>query len=890
MAQHDRFRFHSLDELKAKIDELNLDLPLSDDWAILATPVAYGARMVPNRFACHPMEGCDGLANGAPSPLTLRRYKRFGGGGSGLIWFEACAIVKESRANPRQLWIYEDVLPEFKRMVELTREAAQASMNHNPFLVLQLTHSGRYSRPVRKPQPIIAHHSAVLDPRHNLPPDYPLISDEELDRLQDVYVEAAQLAKAAGFDAVDIKSCHRYLISELLASFTRENSRYGGAYENRVRMLLETAAKMKQALPDLEVTSRMNVYDAISYPYGWGVDHEDYRKPDLTEPLRLIGQLQARGYHGLNVTIANPYFNPHYGRPYDDPVVGGYVPDEHPLEGVERIVHMAKAVQEAYPNLTIVGTGYSWMRQYMPYFAAATVARGWNAIVGLGRGAFAYPEFAKDIIKNGRMEGLKVCVGCSSCTQLMRDDCQTGCVTRDPDVYVPIYKEGRMKDVAVIRQWAKKCRECIDPTCAAHCPAGIDIPAFLHCVAENQDYEAYRILRRANILPEICGFVCPVEVQCQGHCIEQYLGDSAIPIARIQRYVAERARNEGWTALDLPTATSGKRVAIIGAGPAGLSCAAGLLEKGHEVVVIDRSSGAGGKAVSVIPRERMPEKEADAEIESIFKPISTDRLEWRWNTALGPDYTIQDVMDEGFFAVVLAFGLGNTISLAKSESKPEGVMDALSFLSHMRQNESHRVHGKVAVIGGGNTAVDAAVTAKERGADDVYLIYRRSFEEMPAWPRERDHAIAAGIHLLLLTQSIDYITDDAGRLKSIRVARCELGKKDESGRRRPVRIEGSEHEIPVNMVIEALGETISPEVEKVLQPIQLTEKGLVKVDANTWMTSEKGVFAAGDLVNGGTTVVRAIAEGRQAAEAVHSFMQSDRDFVKRTEPGYGIYS
>ncbi len=868
MAEHDRFRFKTLDELLKKIDDLGLDLPWTDDLEILGTPVSYGNKQVPNRLACHPMEGCDGLANGAPSDLTYRRYRRFGSGGAGLIWVEACAVLEEVRANPRQLWIHEDVLPDYKRLVEITRDAAHQSMDHDPFLVLQLTHSGRYSRPVNKPAPIIAHHSEVLDPKQNLPADYPLITDDALDRLQDTFVEAAMLAREAGFDAVDIKSCHRYLMSELFASHTRENSRYGGPYENRVRLLLETVRKIKAKMPDFEVTSRINVYDAISYPYGWGVDKDDYRIHDLTEPLKLIGQLKEQGYHGVNVSIANPYFNPHYGRPYDTPIVGGHPPKEHPLEGVERLLHRARDVQQAYPDMTIVGTGYTWLRQFVPQFAAATVKAGWNAIVGLGRGGFAYPDFAKDILRQGKMDPLKVCISCSSCTQIMRDHGRTGCVPRDPDIYGPIYKECRNNDPETIRQEASECLDCIEPTCVAHCPSGINIPAFLNHAAQGHGRDAYRVLRQANLLPEICGYVCPVEVQCEGSCVQQSMREYSISIARIQRFIAKQARIQGWTALDIPKTSSGKHIAIIGAGPAGLACAAGLLERGHHVTVIDRGSVPGGKALSVIPDERLPHGSAVSEIQSIFDPIGADRLEWRWNTALGPGYTLDSVMSEGFDAVALTIGLGNTSSLVHEDAKPEGVMDALYFLEHLQKMSDHHVPNKVAVIGGGNTAVDAAITAKKQGAKDVYLIYRRSFWEMPAWPAERDSLIKAGIHVLVLTQPVSYETKDGNQLSAVRVVHTELGPEDESGRRSPVAIPETEHALPVDIAIEAIGESVSPGVENVLESVEMTEKGLVKVAPDTLMTTRPGVFAAGDLVNGGTTVVQAVAEGRRMAEHI----------------------
>ena len=873
MTQHGKFSFKTLDELKSKVDELHLDIPFSDDVSILAAPVSFGGLTVPNRLGCHPMEGCDGLANGAPSDLTFRRYERFGAGGAGLIWFEATAVIKEARANPRQIWLHDETLPDFKRMVERTREAAVASMGHNPVLVVQLTHSGRYSRPGKNPAPIIAHHSAVLDPKHHLPPDYPLITDAELDALQNDYVRAARLAKEAGFDAIDIKSCHRYLVSELLASHSRENSRYGGAFENRIRFLVETIKKIRQQVPGLEITSRLNVYDAISYPYGWGVDQEDYRKPDLTEPLQLIGILNELGYHGINVTIANPYFNPHYGRPYDRPVVGGSVPEEHPLIAVDRLLHLVKQVQNANQDMTIVGTGYSWLRQFVPYIAAGAVQNGWNKIAGLGRGAFAYPDFAKDILKNGRMEPRKSCVSCSCCTQIMRDKGRAGCVVRDAKIYSVIYREGRLNDIQSIRESASKCLSCIEPTCTAHCPAGIDIPAFLKEVADGNDRQAYTIIRRANIFPDICGYVCPVEVQCQGHCIKGYMDKDPLAIARIQRFVAEKAIDEGWTSVAIPAYSTGKRVAIIGAGPAGLSCAARLLEKGHFVVMMERGNHAGGKAIHVIPESRLPLEHSQAEIQSVFTSVNTGRLEWRWNTALGPDYTLDDILREDFDSVVLAFGLGTISSLITSGVKPEGVMDAISFLEHLAKNPDHQVPGKVAVIGGGNTAIDAAVTAKERGADDVYLIYRRSFDEMPAWPAERSNAINKGVHLLILTQPVSYKTDADGRLVAVDVLRTELGTPDESGRRKPVAIPGTGHLLPVTFVVEAIGEETPSAIEKILPSVALSKNRLVQIDPQTRMTTCRGVFAAGDLVNGGTTVVQAVAEGRYTAEAVDVYLQ-----------------
>jgi len=361
MGAHEQYHYKTFEELLNNIEELKLDIPYEADIDILKKPVKYGSFICPNALAIHPMEGCDGDADGSPSDLTFRRYERFARGGAGLLWIEATAVVREGRANPRQLWIHNNNVHSFKKLADMTRKYASESMGskHIPLMILQLTHSGRYSKPTGKPEPIIAQHSGVLDKTNNLPADYPLITDEELDKLKEKFIEAARLAKKVGFDGVDIKSCHGYLLIELLGSFTRRNSRYGGSFENRTRFLLEVTEQIRAEIPDLIVTSRLNVFDGYAYPYGFGVDKDDSSKHDLTEPNLLIEKLMKLGVPGINVAIGNPYYNPHHERPYDTPIEEGYIPEEHPLENIEKSIKIAKEAKENHSDLTTVGSGFS---------------------------------------------------------------------------------------------------------------------------------------------------------------------------------------------------------------------------------------------------------------------------------------------------------------------------------------------------------------------------------------------------------------------------------------------------------------------------------------------------------------------------------------------------
>jgi len=441
---HEKFRFRSLEDLVSRADALGLDLPISDDLSPLARRVSIGGKMTPNALAIHPMEGCDGTSDGKPDTLTRRRYRRFAQGGAGLLWFEATAVVNHARANPRQLLLVPENV---EAITSLRQETLQAGRERNgedycPFTTIQLTHSGRYSRPIDKPAPILAHHDGVLDKAQGLSDEYALISDDALDALVDQFVQTAHLVHQCGFDGVDIKSCHRYLLSELLAAHTRPG-RYGGSFENRTRFLLSVVRRVRQEIPDLALTIRLNVYDGHPYPWGWGVSQDDPMVPDLSEPFALMRLLAEAGVAAINVTAGNPYFTPFINRPFDQNVDGVSLPAEHPLQGVVRLINLVRDVKQVCPDLVVIGTGYSWLRHHLGNVAAGVLARGWADMVGVGREAFAYPDFARDLLLKGKMDRRKVCITCSRCTQIMRDHGTAGCALLDRQVYGPIYKAGR---------------------------------------------------------------------------------------------------------------------------------------------------------------------------------------------------------------------------------------------------------------------------------------------------------------------------------------------------------------------------------------------------------------------------------------------------------------
>ena len=440
MSKHEPFQFKTSEELLKKAKELGIELPFQESIDPLFETVIIGSKTIPNRLAVQPMEGFDSNSDGSPGEYTFRRYKRFAEGGSGLIWFEATSVVTEGRSNPRQLMLNKKNLDGFKQLADHTRQSAHKvfGSSFDLFLVLQLTHSGRYSKPEAKPKPQAACFNPYLDKQGEV---VTVLNDDTLNRLQDKFTEAARLAYKAGFDAVDIKACHGYLIHELLGAHTRSKSLYGGHFNNRSRFLLEVIKMINREVKEILPAVRLNATDGVLYPYGFGVSEDGSSGIDLSETKSLICRLKENGCSLLNITIGIPSHSPHLGRPFDRQVTGSSVPDEHPLEGVTRLLSVTGELQKEFSNISFTGTGYTWLRHFFPHVGAAVIKQGMASFIGLGRSSFAYPDAPKDLMNTGTMDPKKVCIACSRCTELIRHNHIGGCVIRDREIYRKEYKK-----------------------------------------------------------------------------------------------------------------------------------------------------------------------------------------------------------------------------------------------------------------------------------------------------------------------------------------------------------------------------------------------------------------------------------------------------------------
>lgn len=391
--------------------------------------IEINGRLAANRIVFQPMEGCDCLEDGQPSDFTKRKYMRFAKSGAGIIWFEANAVCPEGRTNPRQLMLTKENLSAFEALVRSIKQTSMEMYGYEPLLILQLTHSGRQSI-----KPMIAYHNTVYEKTRPVKDDA-IVTDEYVSTLPYLYAESAALAEAAGFDGVDVKCCHGYLIHELMSAYNREGA-YGGSYKNRSRLLLDTVKAVRKGIsPSMILASRYTGCDMVPYPNGFGNDENN--NIDLTEAIRLIGDLADAGVQLFNTTLGNPYYNPHVNRPYRTGVTGEKSP-EAPEIGLKRFRDAEMAIKNAHPDKIFVGSGLSYYRESMLEEAENQIRDGVCDLVGFGRATLAYPEFYSDWL-NGKFDPKKNCLACSKCTVLMRMHCISGCAVFN-DYYKELYR------------------------------------------------------------------------------------------------------------------------------------------------------------------------------------------------------------------------------------------------------------------------------------------------------------------------------------------------------------------------------------------------------------------------------------------------------------------
>jgi NADPH-dependent glutamate synthase beta subunit-like oxidoreductase/2,4-dienoyl-CoA reductase-like NADH-dependent reductase (Old Yellow Enzyme family) len=821
------FQIRTLNELQEEARRLRLELPISSDVAVLGSPVLINGLNIPNRLCVQPMEGCDADAGGAPGALTFRRYRRYAEGGFGLIWLEAAAVDGPGRSNPQQLWMNRKNLAAFTELVREIKLCALQRWGHDIRVILQLAHAGRYSRPQGEAAPVIA----VPDPQSGSSSASSVVSDDDLDALQDKFVSAGCLAMDAGFDGVDIKACYNDLPADLLCAVTRPG-RYGGSLENRSRFLCEVIAKLSATHPKMLLASRLSITPEVT---------------EVDESVALALLLQTAGVKMLNLSAI-----------VEAAPSGANV---HPLVRFARLAETSRTLQQALPGVAMVVGGFSWFRHFLPNVAAGVVQGGGATLIGVGRAALAYPSLAADILQKGKMEPEGCCITCDACVQLMKDDGHAGCAIMDGAVYGVEYRSRRHFATDHLMEEAKRCRGCEPAPCRAGCPTRIDVPAFLKAFAEGEIGAAYDILRTANALPEMCAHLCPVGSLCEGRCVAGTLDGIPIPIHDIQYVVSWEARRNNLTGICVPACASGKKVAVVGAGPAGLSCAATLLEQGHQVVLFERGSCLGGTPEQVIRSSRFTG--AHAEAQALLMPaLRQARLVIRHGVELGRNMTLEELR-RGHDALFLAAGVWGEKSLGAAK----GVVSGLNFLAQAKAGSLKTLPERVILLAGGDSAMDSARVALEQGARELLIVYAGPLSDMH-WHMDDSWFRTQGVHFLTMTQPLGYRVDADGHVTGLRIRRYLDDTQEAASMAETI--------LASTLIIEAMGLGLEASLVSALPGCSFTEEGLVKTSEVSSLACGglPGVFIGGGVINGGASVSQCVAEGMRAGREIDLFLRT----------------
>ncbi|MEO6789216.1 MAG: FAD-dependent oxidoreductase, partial [Chthoniobacteraceae bacterium] len=760
--------------------------------------------------------------------------------------------IAGSDGDPKRLRLHESTLGAFSAMVESVRAASATPTA----MILQLASAK----------------SAEAE----------ALGDSEIERLCDELVHAAALAARAGFDGIDIQSCHRTLAGSLLRAFTKPG-KYGGPFENRSRFLCDALAAIRAQTPVLLLGVRLCAYDAARN--GFGVSASDYREPDPAEPIRLAQILKRAGVALVNVTAASPNLRATGPERALESRADSERPDEHPLMALDRQLRIARTLREAAPGLAVIGSGFSWLRQFVPHVAAAAIDSGAMDFVGMGRAALAYSDAPTDVLAHGKMEPGKCCIVCFACSTLRKSGDPVGCVIRDAAGYGAAYRHMRRYDEDQLLAGAQRCHRCEAAPCVTASPTRTDIPGFIAAFLRGDESAAYEIIRASDPLPELTSHLSPAWLQSEGACIETALTGTPVPILDLQYTVSWRARERGQTGARIPGRASGRRIGIVGGGPAGIAAAIRLVERGHTVTLFESSDRLGGTPERVIPAGRVPE--VRGEIDAAFKPaLTAGRLEIHFRATLGTDGRQPSRLSRHGGVPPASTTVGNSITMTggtpvfrgvaleqlradhdavlvsagvwqeRSLGGMPGVVGALEFLEKAKRDAAMPIPDRVAILAGGDSAMDAARTAQQLGAKEIFIVFGGPRSAMH-WHMPESWFATPGVNAMMNWQPLGFVPDADGRACGVRIRNAQLEV---------------ESVLSTGLIIEAMGLCIADPLRAALEGVVFSEDARVSVDA-AHRTSLGRVYAAGGLVNGGASVGQCVAEGVAAAEAIHLDLQ-----------------
>jgi NADPH-dependent glutamate synthase beta subunit-like oxidoreductase/2,4-dienoyl-CoA reductase-like NADH-dependent reductase (Old Yellow Enzyme family) len=780
----------------------------------LFSPLQVGDCVFPNRIMSTAAVTRLAAEDGHVTQNIIDRYSRLAQGGLGAMVIEA-AVVLPSRSS-FNLRISDDrFIDELKSFVDQIRK-----VNREVKIGLQLIHFLKVAR------------SGWRQKVEDLKP-------EEIQVIPRQFSGAAARARAAGFDFVELHMAHFTTLASFLSLVNKRTDEYGGDFEGRVKLPAEVVIAVRKAV-------------GADYPVGVRMLGEEFTKEGntLLQSARIGRRLASLGVDYLSVSAGERFEDAEPPLPNFPPFAGtGYSgyrmsPRWWNPDGVQ--VYLAegvrKAIREAGYHVPVVCAG----KIRMPDLAEEILEQGRADVIGMARTLLADPDWPIKA-REEREDEIVKCAACGYCSEADERYETVTCIEWPKGTLTPP------------RPWL------LAPPCKTACPAGLDIRSYIDLAAQGQYEKALEVIESKVPFPASVGRVCPRP--CESKC-NRATYDTPIAINGLKRFIADKVASKGGRGrIERFPRTKEERIAVVGSGPAGLSAAFHLAKRGYEVTVFEAAPLPGGMLMLGIPEYRLPTEILEPEIDTIIER----GVEIRLNTLVGKDsVSLESLRVQGYKAIIIATGAHKSVNLGIEGETLEGVYQGIAFLTGVNSGYPAAIGEKVVVVGGGNVAVDAARCAYRLGAKEVIVVYRRSREEMPAYPEEIEAAEAEGIKILYLAAPIKVIGKD-GNVTGLRCIRTKLGEPDQSGRKRPVPVEGSEFEVAADTVITAVGEV--PDLFALWgEKFATSKKGTLLAHDVSQVTNVAGVFACGDVVSGPATVIEAIASGQRAARGVERFL------------------